>query len=106
LQAITMPGVQKPHWRASCLQKASCSGCSLSPLDSPSMVLTWRPTASSARVMQLLTSIPSICTLQPLLDKEKNPTLLQIKKGISGNICRCGTYNNIFAAVQAAAKNV
>jgi xanthine dehydrogenase YagT iron-sulfur-binding subunit len=47
-----------------------------------------------------------VMACKTLLDKEKNPTLLQIKKGISGNICRCGTYNNIFAAVQSAAKNV
>ena len=47
-----------------------------------------------------------VMACKTLLDKEKNPTLTQIKKGISGNICRCGTYNNIFAAVQTAAKNV
>jgi aerobic-type carbon monoxide dehydrogenase small subunit (CoxS/CutS family) len=40
-----------------------------------------------------------------LLDSNKNPSLVQIKKGLSGNICRCGTYNNIFAAVQTAAKS-
>jgi xanthine dehydrogenase YagT iron-sulfur-binding subunit len=40
-----------------------------------------------------------------LLDSNKNPSLVQIKKAISGNICRCGTYNNIFAAVQTAAKS-
>jgi xanthine dehydrogenase YagT iron-sulfur-binding subunit len=39
-------------------------------------------------------------------EKEKTPTLIQIKRGLSGNICRCGTYTNIFAAVQTAAKNV
>jgi xanthine dehydrogenase YagT iron-sulfur-binding subunit len=38
-------------------------------------------------------------------DKNKPPTLTQIKRGLGGNICRCGTYNNIFAAVQTAAKN-
>ena len=39
-------------------------------------------------------------------DKGKPPTLTQIKRGLGGNICRCGTYTNIFAAVQTAAKNV
>jgi xanthine dehydrogenase YagT iron-sulfur-binding subunit len=39
-------------------------------------------------------------------EKDKTPTLVQIKRGLSGNICRCGTYTNIFAAVQTAAKNV
>ena len=30
------------------------------------------------------------------------PTLEQIKRGLSGNICRCGTYTNIFNAVLEA----
>ncbi len=47
-----------------------------------------------------------IMACKSILDKNKKPTLLQIKKGLSGNICRCGTYNNIFAAVNAASKNV
>jgi aerobic-type carbon monoxide dehydrogenase small subunit (CoxS/CutS family) len=38
-----------------------------------------------------------------LLEKNKNPNLNQIKAGVSGNICRCGTYPNIFAAVEDAA---
>jgi xanthine dehydrogenase YagT iron-sulfur-binding subunit len=46
-----------------------------------------------------------VMACKALLDKEKNPTLTQIKKGLSGNICRCGTYNRIFAAVQTASKN-
>ena len=33
-----------------------------------------------------------------------NPTLAEIKDGLSGNLCRCGTYGRIFEAVQAAAK--
>jgi xanthine dehydrogenase YagT iron-sulfur-binding subunit len=39
-----------------------------------------------------------------LLAKVKNPTLDQIKAGLAGNLCRCGTYGRIFEAVQAAAK--
>jgi aerobic-type carbon monoxide dehydrogenase small subunit (CoxS/CutS family) len=46
-----------------------------------------------------------VMACKALLDKEKQPTLTQIKRGISGNICRCGTYNRIFAAVQTAAKS-
>lgn len=34
-----------------------------------------------------------------LLDKNPKPTLEQIKRGLSGNLCRCGTYTNIFNAV-------
>jgi xanthine dehydrogenase YagT iron-sulfur-binding subunit len=39
-----------------------------------------------------------------LLGKVENPTLEQIKAGLAGNLCRCGTYGRIFEAVQAAAK--
>jgi xanthine dehydrogenase YagT iron-sulfur-binding subunit len=39
-----------------------------------------------------------------VLTKTKNPTLDQIKAGLAGNLCRCGTYGRIFEAVQTAAK--
>ncbi len=39
-----------------------------------------------------------------LLAKNKKPTREQIVAHMSGNICRCGTYNRIIAAVQRAAK--
>ena len=38
------------------------------------------------------------------LDQHPNPTLEQIKHGISGNFCRCGTYAGIRLAVMQAAK--
>jgi xanthine dehydrogenase YagT iron-sulfur-binding subunit len=38
------------------------------------------------------------------LAKHPDPTLDQIKHGLSGNLCRCGTYGRIFEAVQDAAK--
>ena len=36
-----------------------------------------------------------------LLEKTPNPTPEQIKKGLDGNICRCGTFNRIFEAVSS-----
>jgi xanthine dehydrogenase YagT iron-sulfur-binding subunit len=39
-----------------------------------------------------------------LLAKTKNPSLDQIKAGLAGNLCRCGTYGRIFEAVETAAK--
>ena len=36
-----------------------------------------------------------------LLEKQPNPTPDQIKKGLDGNICRCGTFNRIFEAVSS-----
>jgi aerobic-type carbon monoxide dehydrogenase small subunit (CoxS/CutS family) len=41
-----------------------------------------------------------------LLRENPEPTLDEIKSGISGNICRCGTYPHIFAAVEDAAKSM
>jgi isoquinoline 1-oxidoreductase subunit alpha len=39
-----------------------------------------------------------------LLAKNKKPTRDQIVAHMSGNLCRCGTYNRIVAAIQRAAK--
>ena len=36
-----------------------------------------------------------------LLEKIPNPTPEQIKKGLDGNICRCGTFTRIFEAVSS-----
>jgi len=37
-----------------------------------------------------------------LLEGNPKPSLNQIKRGLSGNICRCGTYTNVFNAVLEA----
>jgi isoquinoline 1-oxidoreductase alpha subunit len=39
-----------------------------------------------------------------LLAQNKNPTDADIDAFMSGNICRCGTYPRIRAAIKAAAK--
>jgi len=39
-----------------------------------------------------------------LLKKNPNPSLEEIKAGLAGNLCRCGTYSRIFEAVQRAAR--
>jgi aerobic-type carbon monoxide dehydrogenase small subunit (CoxS/CutS family) len=39
-----------------------------------------------------------------LLAKHPNPSLDEIKAGLAGNLCRCGTYSRTFGAVQLAAK--
>lgn len=36
-----------------------------------------------------------------LLEKHPNPTLEQIRKGLDGNICRCGTFSRILEAVSS-----
>ena len=38
-----------------------------------------------------------------LLRRVTRPTVLQIEEGLAGNLCRCGCYEQIIAAVQAVA---
>ena len=45
-----------------------------------------------------------VVTSTALLRKQPNPTLEDIKAGLAGNLCRCGTYSRIFEAVQKAAR--
>jgi aerobic-type carbon monoxide dehydrogenase small subunit (CoxS/CutS family) len=40
------------------------------------------------------------------LKENANPNLDEIKHGLSGNVCRCGTYNKVFASVESAAKKM
>jgi len=47
-----------------------------------------------------------IVTCISLLRENPQPTLEQIKTGLSGNLCRCGTYPHIFAACAEAAKKM
>ena len=39
-----------------------------------------------------------------LLKRNPDPSLAEIKAGLAGNLCRCGTYGRIFEAVSKAAK--
>jgi carbon-monoxide dehydrogenase small subunit len=41
-----------------------------------------------------------------LLQENPNPTEEEIRKGISGNLCRCTGYQNIVKAIMAAAKEM
>ena len=41
-----------------------------------------------------------------LLSETKSPSEADIDAAMSGNICRCGTYNQIRAAIQDAARNL
>jgi aerobic-type carbon monoxide dehydrogenase small subunit (CoxS/CutS family) len=40
-----------------------------------------------------------------LLRRNPSPSLTDIKQGLAGNLCRCGTYGRVFEAVQKAAKS-
>jgi aerobic-type carbon monoxide dehydrogenase small subunit (CoxS/CutS family) len=41
---------------------------------------------------------------EALLKKMPDPDLDRIKKGLSGNLCRCGNYTKIYQAVDQAVK--
>jgi xanthine dehydrogenase YagT iron-sulfur-binding subunit len=45
-----------------------------------------------------------VTACKALLDKNPNPSLEEVKKGLEGNICRCGTYIGVMQAALAAAK--
>jgi len=44
-----------------------------------------------------------IVSCKALLDREPRPTRQAIREAVSGNLCRCGTYNHVFDAVERAA---
>jgi nicotinate dehydrogenase subunit A len=45
-----------------------------------------------------------IMSAKSLLNRTSNPTVEQVKQGLSGNLCRCGTYTRILNAVLRLAK--
>lgn len=45
-----------------------------------------------------------VMACKSFLDKNSNPTREQVERGLSGNICRCGTYVGVRQAVLDAAK--
>lgn len=46
-----------------------------------------------------------VMACKSFLDKYPNPTPDQVKKGLGGNTCRCGTYVGVKAAIAQAAKS-
>jgi xanthine dehydrogenase YagT iron-sulfur-binding subunit len=47
-----------------------------------------------------------VTACKALLDSNPNPTLEEVRKGVDGNICRCGTYVGVLQAALAAAKSM
>jgi nicotinate dehydrogenase subunit A len=45
-----------------------------------------------------------IMTAKALLDQTPHPTVDQVKSGLAGNLCRCGTHTRILNAVMRAGK--
>lgn len=111
--------------------RGSCGGCSVlvdGKLTVSCMMLASDAVGSEITTVEGLASSPDAAGLDPiqvafikhdalqcgyctpgllmasraLLDTNPKPTLDEIKQGLSGNICRCGTYTNIFNAVLEA----
>jgi carbon-monoxide dehydrogenase small subunit len=47
-----------------------------------------------------------LMTAKALLDKERTPDRERIKEAISGNLCRCTGYQQIFEAIEEAARRL
>jgi len=47
-----------------------------------------------------------LMTAKALLDKERAPSRERIKEAISGNLCRCTGYQQIFEAIEEAARRM
>lgn len=45
-----------------------------------------------------------IVSAKALLSRTPNPTIEQVKQGLEGNLCRCGTHTRIIRAVMRAAR--
>jgi xanthine dehydrogenase YagT iron-sulfur-binding subunit len=45
-----------------------------------------------------------VTACKAILDKNPDPTMEEVRKGLEGNICRCGTYVGVLNAALAAAK--
>jgi len=72
------------------------------------------PTGKKVQAAWLALDVPQcgycqsgqIMSASALLSKNRAPTDADIDEAMSGNICRCGTYNQIRAAIKDAAENV
>ena len=45
-------------------------------------------------------------TAKALLEREPNPSRDRIREAISGNLCRCTGYQQIYEAIEAAARTL
>ena len=45
-----------------------------------------------------------IMAVEGLLRSNPNPSTEEIRRGVSGNLCRCGAYQHIFKAARRAAE--
>lgn len=86
-------------------QAANHSVTTLEGLGSPE-----RPDAVQAAFIEEQAAQCGYCTngmimaAKSLLNQTPHPTLDQVKQGLAGNLCRCGTHTRILSAVMRVAK--
>jgi len=74
-----IPGTQNPHWTAPSSTKASWSGWSFPPEDSPSIVRISFPSAWIARMRQAFIAFPSMRMVQAPHCPESHPLFVPFK---------------------------
>src|SRR5579872_3147712 len=84
---MIMPGVQKPHCRPCCSQKASCNGCSWPSVASPSIVVISEPSAWTANIVQDFAARPSTSTVQAPHCVVSHPTWVPVSRRCSRRKC-------------------
>src|SRR5438309_924557 len=84
---MIIPGVQKPHWRPCSSQNAFCRGCSVDPLARPSIVVTWAPSAWTAKTVQDFTLWPSSSTVHAPQLLVSHPTCVPVSPATSRMYC-------------------
>lgn len=108
--------------------RASCGACTVILDGEPVYSCTTLAVTCQGKEIQTLESFPEegvptafrdrdglmcgYCTpgfvtaCKALLDRNPNPSLEEVKAGLDGNICRCGTYIGVFQAALDAAKSM
>jgi xanthine dehydrogenase YagT iron-sulfur-binding subunit len=77
--------------------RATCGACTV--------ILDGKP-VYSCTVLAVEAQGHDITTCKAFLDAHPNPTLDDVKRGLGGNLCRCGTYMGVKEAVLDAAKRL
>ena len=91
-----------------CVAMGTVEGCSIVTIEG------FRETARFAALEKAFAEIAAVqcgfcipgmvLAAEALLSKNANPTIDEIREGLSGNLCRCTGYNAIVSAINTAAK--
>lgn len=97
-EAMIMPEVQNPHWKAELSRNACCTRWSVGPFERPSMVCTGRFSTSPTWVMQERVGWPSTSTVQAPHCPSPHPYLVPVKRRSSRKTVSKGVARSAFTA--------